>query len=72
MRSLRRELKQLDEEFQMLNKAAGTCNKPKVDGFVFPISREEDIERLESAVRCDGDVRAQYVSKEVGVISNVL
>ncbi|XP_021693966.1 modifier of mdg4 isoform X4 [Aedes aegypti] len=61
VRLLRRELKQLDEEFQMLNKAAGTCNKPKVDGFVFPISREEDIERLESAVRCDGDVRAQYV-----------
>ncbi|EAT43944.1 AAEL004614-PA [Aedes aegypti] len=61
VRSLRRELKQLDEEFQMLNKAAGTGNKPKVDGFVFPISREEDIERLESAVRCDGHVRAQYV-----------
>lgn len=62
VRSLRKELKQLDEEYQMLNKAAGAINKPKVTGFMFPISREEDIERLEAAVRCDSDIRAQYVS----------
>lgn len=62
VRSLRKELKQLDEEYQMLNKAAGASNKPKVTGFMFPISREEDIERLEAAVRCDSDIRAQYVS----------
>ncbi|XP_062703384.1 uncharacterized protein LOC109406763 [Aedes albopictus] len=61
VRSLRKELKQLDEEYQMLNKAAGASNKPKVTGFMFPISREEDIERLEAAVRCDSDIRAQYV-----------
>ncbi|KXJ73926.1 hypothetical protein RP20_CCG014753 [Aedes albopictus] len=61
VRSLRKELKQLDEEYQMLNKAAGAINKPKVTGFMFPISREEDIERLEAAVRCDSDIRAQYV-----------
>nr|XP_029723795.1 uncharacterized protein LOC115264263 [Aedes albopictus] len=45
----------------MLSKAAGAINKPKVTGFMFPISREEDIERLEAAVRCDSDIRAQYV-----------
>nr|XP_029723688.1 modifier of mdg4-like isoform X1 [Aedes albopictus] len=61
VRSLRKELKQLDEEYQMLNKAAGASNKPKVTGFMFPISREEDIERLEAAVRCNSDIRAQYV-----------
>ncbi|XP_065073072.1 uncharacterized protein LOC135697385 isoform X2 [Ochlerotatus camptorhynchus] len=61
VRALRKELQQLDDEFRMISKAtAGEC-KPRVSGFQFPISSEEDIERLESAVRIDPDVRAQYV-----------
>ncbi|XP_062556634.1 uncharacterized protein LOC134221459 [Armigeres subalbatus] len=60
-RSLRRELKQMDEEFRMLHKAIGGIGKPRVNGFQFPITREEDVERLETAVRSNSDIRAQYV-----------
>lgn len=61
IRTLRRELKTLDDEFRQFSAAAPT-SKPRVRGFMFPINNEDDLERLESTVITDPEIRNQYVS----------
>lgn len=61
IRALRRELKTLDDEFRQFTAATPT-SKPRVRGFKFPINNEHELERLESTVITNPQIRNQYVS----------
>lgn len=61
IRALRRELKTLDDEFRQFTAATPT-SKPRVRGFKFPINNEHELERLESTVITNRQIRNQYVS----------
>ncbi|XP_058450978.1 modifier of mdg4-like isoform X2 [Malaya genurostris] len=61
IRVLRKELKLLDDEFRTLSKATSSEAAPLVSGFQFPIANEDDLERLETAVKMDPSIRSQYI-----------
>lgn len=66
MERLKLELTQLDQLFSQRRRQQPqvkvSSRGPIVEGFVFPLKSEQDVERLEAAVNSNVGLREQYVS----------
>ncbi|XP_065073071.1 uncharacterized protein LOC135697385 isoform X1 [Ochlerotatus camptorhynchus] len=61
IRQVQRQIRQIDTEFRQLT--SDDLKKPvRVNGFSFPMSCEEDIERLELMVERNPSIREQFVN----------